>query len=279
MTGESVYSALLIVYPKSFRQQYGSAMLQAFRDLRRTSRLTAFRFWLFIVTDTCQAAWLEHVQGWTCAPRLVALKWISACVVGAVACDVMGSAMTWSFGYFYHPYLEGITFMPWMYGALLGAGLGAAQSLMLDHPRNRATWIVITAASAAFGLELASTVAALTGPVGYGVIVGIVVAGGQWIALREHLGRAGLLALASAATVASTAVAGSVALTRALAGMDALKHDPPYAHPGLDVLLRGLYAPMNWDEWLLGLVAMAMAGLVVGAVTAKPASALLARAH
>jgi hypothetical protein len=63
--------------------------------------------------------------------------------------------------------------------------------------------------------------------------------------------------------------------------MDALKHDvlAPQVHSGLDVLLRGLYAPMNGTECLLGFVAMAMAGLVVGAITAKPASSLLTRAH
>jgi hypothetical protein len=46
----------------------------------------------------------------------------------------------------------------------------------------------------------------------------------------------------------------------------------------VDVLLRGLYAPMSPAEWILGSLVMAVTGLVVGAMTAKPISALLSDA-
>lgn len=69
--------------------------------------LTAFQFGLFVLADSCRAAWQQHLDACRIGPRRLALKWISSCVVGAITCEVAGSAITWSFSYLYHPYLEG----------------------------------------------------------------------------------------------------------------------------------------------------------------------------
>jgi hypothetical protein len=37
------------------------------------------------------------------------------------------------FGYLYHPYLEGMTIAPWIYGAFLGLGLGIAERAALGQ--------------------------------------------------------------------------------------------------------------------------------------------------
>jgi hypothetical protein len=39
--------------------------------------------------------------------------------------------------------------------------------------------------------------------------------------------------------------------------------------------LHAFYAPMDWTEWSLGLMAIATSGLVVGAITARPVSSML----
>jgi hypothetical protein len=36
---------------------------------------------------------------------------------------------------------------------------------------------------------------------------------------------------------------------------------------------------MDWSDWTLGLMAMAVSGLVVGAITAKPVTALVSDAR
>lgn len=279
MTPERLYSALLSIYPKSFRQRFRAEMMETFRDLRGATHRTGFVFWFFIITDTCRAASQQHLDCWCVGPRRLALKWISLCVVGAIACEAAGCAITWSFSYLYHPYLEGVSLVPWAYGAILGAGLGAAQCVVLRRiPRAR--WIVVSAISAAIGLELATAVAVPAGPLGFGVVVGAIVATGQWVLLRERVRSAGWLAVASATALSATVISPSASLDFALAGLNPLRHttipfDPGY---GVDVLLRGLYAPMNWTEGILGLVVMAVTGLVVGAMTAKPISVLLSDA-
>ena len=45
------------------------------------------------------------------------------------------------------------------------------------------------------------------------------------------------------------------------------------------VPVQMLYAPMDWSEWMFGVIAIAVSGLVVGAITAKPVAALLSDAR
>ena len=275
MNPERVYAALVSLYPKSFRRRFGAEMIEAFSDLHRDTHLSGCRFWVFVFADSCRSASHEHLECWRIGTRGMALKWISLCVAGAIACEAAASALIWSFGYLYHPYLEGTSLFPWAYGAILGAGLGAAQCVGLRRiPRH--TWILVSAVSAALGFDLAAGVAAPAGPLGYGVVVGAAVAAGQWLVLRGRVRSAGWLAVASATALAATAMSRSGSLNHAVAGMNPLRQTAASFHPvdGVDVLVRGLYAPMNWTEWTLGFVIMAVTGLVVGAMTAKPVSAM-----
>jgi hypothetical protein len=275
MTPERLYSSLLSVYPKSFRERFRVEMMVAFAALRTRHR-TSFRFWLFILADTCRAAGRQHFEICRMPPRRLALKWISLCLAGAIACEIAGSALTWSFGYLYHPYLEGLSLVPWAYGAILGAGLGAAQCVGLRRiPRAR--WIAVSAVTSALGFEVAVRVAAPAGPLGYGVVVGVSVAAGQWLVLRERVHSAGWLAVASATALCATVFSRTASLDDALTGLNPLQQRVAVldASRGVDVLLRGLYAPSNSTEWILGFIVMAVTGLVVGTMTAKPISAML----
>ena len=280
MNADRAYAALLRLYPKAFRRQYGAAMTETFRDLYRHASQTGPRFWWFVVCDACTAAFVQHVDLWASDDRRIASRWLLACAGGAALCDAVGNALMWSYGYLYHPFLEGATFLPSVYGALLGVALGSPQSLLFARVNERTIWILVTAASAAVGLELATWLAPITGSIGFGVVVGSTVASAQWLALRGRMRRPNAAAFTSALAVAIAAIAGSVAVSRALAGLNALRPATVAASPaGVNELMRGLYAPMNWSEYVLAIAATAIAGLILGAVTVKPASSLLARAH
>jgi hypothetical protein len=58
MTSERLYSALLHLYPRQFRLEYGEAMFETFRAARRD--MAAGQFWLMIAADFCRSVPLEH---------------------------------------------------------------------------------------------------------------------------------------------------------------------------------------------------------------------------
>ena len=279
MNVQRLYKLLLLVYPKSFRLRYGEAMTDTFVDLHQHGLRTGLRFWSFVVSDTFRAAAVQHLDVWVSEEGRVAARWLLACVVGTVLCNLAGGALLWAFRYLYHPFLEGMTLLPSVYGALLGATLGGTQSLMFARRSERAIWIVVSALSAALGLEFATTAAAVTGLLGYGLVIGATVASAQWLALRGRMQRPSAAALISAAAVSSAAVAGSVAVTRSLAGLNALGVPHGAERITVEMVLSGFYAPMDWRQCLVGIAATAIAGLLLGAITVRPASSLLARAH
>jgi hypothetical protein len=182
----------------------------------------------------------------------------------------------WSYGYLYHPFLEGARFIPSIYGAVLGAALGSVQSLMFTRVGERTIWILVSAASAAVGLEMALSFAPVIGLLGYGVVVGSTVASAQWLALRGRMKRPSVAAFTSALAAATSAIAGSIAVSQALAGLNALRPTIVASNPvGVSGLLGGLYGPMNVSECVFAIASMAIAGLILGAITVKPASTFL----
>jgi hypothetical protein len=71
---ERTYRALLVVYPRSFRQEYGEDMVQAFRDLLLYSSATdggTARSWLRTVRDLVTSATNERRSGWSRRPPIV----------------------------------------------------------------------------------------------------------------------------------------------------------------------------------------------------------------
>jgi hypothetical protein len=278
MTAEDVYKRLLTAFPKRFRRDYGDGMLEAFRDLRQHTARGPLAFWLFVVADTLRGASSERALACQELLQSNRARWMMACAAGATACGVLGSLATWTFSYFYHPYLEGAAFVPWVYGAMLGAGLALVQALALGRRLPlRKLWIVTSACCAALGVEIAISIARIAGPLGYAVAFGSIVAGGQWIVLRGRLPGAVWWVVPSAGGLSAVVMSARSTLTAALAGMEAVGNHPD-STPGLYLLLRGLYAPTTWTEAAVGFGVMATTGLLVGAITAKPISSL-ARAH
>jgi len=278
MNGERFYRALLRLYPQPFRRRYGAAMTEIFVDLRHHSRTSGLRFWSFIVSDTIRSAAIQHLDVWTSVSPRVAIRWLLACVVGTVLCNLAGGVFLWAFEYLYHPYLEGTTFLPSAYGALIGATLGTTQSFMFTRMSERATWILVSALSTAVGWEFAIATAGATS-LDHGVVIGATVATAQWLTLRGRMRRPSAAALISSVAVGTAAVAGAVAVTRSLAGFNALGASPGTASITIEAVLRGFYTPMDWTQCVVAVAATAVAGLLLGAITLKPASSLFARAH
>jgi hypothetical protein len=278
MKPDSFYSVLLRLYPPEFRRRYGAAMTETFRVCYQATKQTRLKFWLFIVADTGCAVAMQYVDVGHAALRRPITRWVLACVLGAMCCELAGSALTWSFGYFYHPYLEGLRFAPWVYGSLLGAGLGAMQRLVL-RGMSPVAWILVSAASAAIGLEFAIVLAPTIGPVGYGIVVGAMVAGGQWFMLRGHIQGAAWFVATSAIVLAAVSISGIAAMNQVLAGLNPLPGTIGTGPPtdGLALLMRGLSDPMNGTEWAFAVATMAITGAVVAAMTANHVSSRLSR--
>lgn len=61
-----IYSFLLLAYPKTFRREYGSQMIQLFRDCYRSEMREArgqrFRFWAWTLIDLLRTAPKERAQ-------------------------------------------------------------------------------------------------------------------------------------------------------------------------------------------------------------------------
>ena len=277
MTRDWLSALVLRLYPASFRKRYGREMAETIQDLRRASSASPLRFWLCIVADACRSAIAQHVDAWK-GRRRITLNWIAACTVGAAAWKAIGTALAWVFAYLYHPYLEGTAFSPWLYGAALGAGLGVAQCVVVRQ-LPPAIWIGVSAACAAVGFELAVLSSSFAGPIGLGTLIGLTVACGQWGVLRERFQRASWLAAVGGALLSMAAISLGVAANRVPLALNALDHSATAVDRLPVVPLQALYAPMDWTEWMLGLMAIAIAGLVVGTITAKPVASLVSDAR
>jgi hypothetical protein len=91
MTADQFYRACLVVFPREFRQQYGDAMVEAFREFHSAIPRRGLGFWLFVGADTCRSACIEQISAWTSRPRRLALQWIGGCALGAAASGALGS--------------------------------------------------------------------------------------------------------------------------------------------------------------------------------------------
>jgi hypothetical protein len=272
MTAERMYRSLLVLYPRRFREEYGDELLEACQALRQ-ARPRFLQFWLFLLADVGRSALSQQLERFDRAEARFTRRWIGACAAGVVVCGAIGSAATWSFSYFYHPFLEGTAFVPWAYGALVGAGLGLVQAGVLRRRlRLRSRWVAVTAASAAVALELASAIGPFAGSAASGVLVGLIVAAAQWLMLRTHVRRPASWVVLSAAALSLAVAAGGSALQRAVAGVNPISTSVMARRipqpDGVDRLFRVLYAPASWDEFAYGVMAMATIGLIIGTLTA-----------
>jgi hypothetical protein len=264
MTPDAVYRTLLRLYPRAFRREFGDAMVEAFGDMRAARRRSFFGFWSFVIRDLCRSAARQRIDATPFAAR-----WMAACGLGAVVVGGLANALTWGVGYFYHPYLEGLTVAPWSYGALLGFGLGAVQAAALPGRSHAgARWVLATTASAALGMPVAVAIAPAAGPVGCGLVLGSIVGTGQWLVLRTRARRVGWWVSASAGALAGGVFSYGETLQRVLAGVNPL--------PNQMLVLGVLQIPPHVAQLGVEVAIMATTGLVVGALTVRPVSQLCA---
>ena len=141
MTADRIYSTLLVLYPKEFRDEFGHEMLSAFRDMRRRHSASGIRFWSFVVCDIVASA---------AEQRMESLQWLATSALGLFVTVGAAHAVTWTYSYFYHPYFEGtlIPALPYgiVLGLVLGGTIGAAQWVMMPAMVRRASrWATASA--------------------------------------------------------------------------------------------------------------------------------------
>src|SRR5205823_6344764 len=85
MTREGIYGWLLHLYPAAFRREYGNEMRQTFAALAADDGRSPLRFWLSILLDVLRSVVREHLDVATGGERRLALRWMSACVLGTLA--------------------------------------------------------------------------------------------------------------------------------------------------------------------------------------------------
>ncbi len=277
MTPERFYAALLTFYPKAFRDAYGADVLAAFRELRRADHRPPLAFWRFVLGDLARSVSREQIDECMSGQRRFVLQWLGVCALGIIGTALAAGLVTRGFEYLYHPYLEGLQFAPWSYGAVLGSGLGIAQSMALrQRLRARLSWVSASAASTALGFHVAALAAGAIGPVGCGIAIGAVVGGCQWMLGRTRSRRPAWPVLATAASLPIALLLCDGLIQRALAGMNPAAIDvqartiaSAQYGAAISVLVRGLQQPRGWADVVFEFAAMAVSGLTIGAITAR----------
>ena len=64
-----LYTLLLLIYPGSFRREYGELMIQLFRDpigdaIRQRGCLGVIKVWWRVVAQLPATAWQQHLLAW-----------------------------------------------------------------------------------------------------------------------------------------------------------------------------------------------------------------------
>jgi hypothetical protein len=136
-----IYAALLRLYPRQFRQEYGDDMLAAFGEMRTRWVRGPIAFWTFVLRDTLGAAARERLDG---------MRWLATAACGLLMTTLTGDGAAWAYRYFYHPYFEGATVRVLPYGVALGFVLGASVAVaqrLLFPPAERRTrqWALASA--------------------------------------------------------------------------------------------------------------------------------------
>jgi hypothetical protein len=153
MSADRVYAAILRLYPRPFRDEYGDEMAATFRELRDSRRSTPLRFWTFILADAARTAGRERLEG---------MRWLGTALFGLLVTIAAAQAAMCSYRYFYHPYFEGTAIPPIPYGVALGLVLGVsiavAQRAMFPSAERRAVdWALASAVALPIAIFFCAT--------------------------------------------------------------------------------------------------------------------------
>ena len=172
MTRDTIYAALLRLYPRSFRACYGEEMMKAFSELSRDYKGSQLRFWAVIIRDCCRSLVREHLDAWSSRLRRSSLQWVIACAVGTSASGIGVLLLMLAYSYVSPASVDGggvVQNRPqdlpvWAFGATMGLMLGATQAIALERLGwRRLIWISATALAGAIGFPLGKTVADMLG--------------------------------------------------------------------------------------------------------------------
>jgi hypothetical protein len=92
MTSESLYRALLHLYPKQFRLEYGEVMVDAFRAARRDTAAVPFLF--LIAQDLCRSLCQEHVRDMEPGLKHLARCTVASALSTLVLIGIIAGALT-----------------------------------------------------------------------------------------------------------------------------------------------------------------------------------------
>ena len=276
MTAERVYAALLRLYPRGFREEFGRDMLADFAVLHRANGHRPFAFWRLVLADVVRSAIQEHIDTLRAGNRAFVLRWLFVCAMGIVVTGLVVTLFATGYRYFYHPFLEGMRPRDFSggVGACVGVGLGITQSLILRFKgRVAIAWIAVSTLACAAGLYAMGAMDMRRQPVSPAIAIltfGVAVGLSQWIFLRLQTRHDRRWALATVASLAVTAVTFQAAIHTVFQGVNPVVIDPltgpidPY-RALLEVVTGALSQARTWLALVFAFVAMAVSSLIVGA--------------
>jgi hypothetical protein len=96
----SLYSILLLAYPRQFRRQYGSQMSLLLLDCQRQARNTpaVFRLWLRALMDLVKTVPVEHLQNMREENGFMSKLQTNLVAIGGCVLLIIGAMLLLSYG-------------------------------------------------------------------------------------------------------------------------------------------------------------------------------------
>jgi hypothetical protein len=189
----SLYSILLLAYPRQFRRQYGSQMSLLLLDCQRQARNTpaVFRLWLRALMDLVKTVPVEHLQNMREENGFMSKLQTNLVAIGGCVLLIIGAMLLLSYGRSHQ--VSSILVFGYVLDAIAFTGLVGnfivflLAKLTSLRPLRIALWTFLILA---VGSVLAATV--ITGRLDPNVVVGYIVSilfwyGLHWLWTQTHL--------------------------------------------------------------------------------------------
>jgi hypothetical protein len=189
----SLYSILLLAYPRQFRRQYGSQMSLLLLDCQRQARNTpaVFRLWLRALMDLVKTVPVEHLQNMREENGFMSKLQTNLVAIGGCVLLIIGAMLLLSYGRSHQ--VSSILVFGYVLDAIAFTGLVGnfivflLAKLTSLRPLRIALWTFLILA---VGSVLAATV--ITGRLDPNVVVGYIVSilfwyGLHWLWTQIHL--------------------------------------------------------------------------------------------